>query len=433
MKQSLRLTLEHIPSSPQIGEGVVRLTETVRAIMRATGPYVTHEHALRLPFDVGIRSEVTRIVERYWNTQLKYVLVVGIGGSNLGAQAIYEALRGTHDELATVSTKIIFLDTVSVRVLHDIEKIIVRDVAYPEEIVVNIISKSGATTESIVNMEVICDALERHLPEIRSRIVVTTDHGSKLWKVAEHEHFGLLSIPKEVGGRFSVFTPAGLFPLALAGIKIEELCDGAREALESSLCEENVALRFATALYRSMHHGVSIVNFFFFNPELESLGKWARQLYGESLGKERDRSGAVVHAGITPLVSIGSTDLHSMAQLYLGGPRDKFTLFVRVPEPTLVKVPPAGVFLSLVPGIACKTPDEIMGAIYQGVKAAYGTHRLPSGEILLASISPYTLGQFLEFHMLTVMYLGEMLHVNTFDQPNVEDYKRVTRSILEKN
>lgn len=431
MNQDLRLTLTHVPVTPHIGESVSRLTERLKEIAtKTTGVYENHEHSARLPFDSSIRADVTHMVQRYFSTQLRYIIVVGIGGSNLGAKAVYDAIRGTQDGYLEQTPKLIFADTISPRLLLDIEQILEKEISYPEHIVINLISKSGATTESIANFEILYASLLPRFPEIRSRIVVTTDHGSKLWVRAEKEGLGLLPLPQQVGGRFSVFSAVGLFPLTLAGIRVEEFLDGASSTLTTCLTGENGALRLAGAIYRSMHHGVSMVNFFFFNPELESLGKWARQLYAESLGKEKDRSGKVVHAGITPIVSIGSTDLHSMAQLYLGGPKDKFTLFTLVRDRTKHAVPMQGMFLPLVEGLPGKTPDQLMQAIYEGTLAAYASHRLPSGEILLSGVTPYALGQFMEFHMLVVMYLGELTNVNTFDQPNVEDYKKFTRAIL---
>ena len=167
------------------------------------------------------------------------------------------------------------------------------------------------------------------------------------------------------------------------------------------------------------------------NMEFESLGKWARQLYAESLGKEFDRSGKEVRAGITPIVSIGSTDLHSMAQLYLGGPKDKFTVFVRIPEHSTLKVPEKGMFTELIPSIKGVTPDTVMDAIYKGTLAAYNSHKLPHAEIGLPAVSLYGIGMFFELQMLTIMYLGELMHLNVFDQPNVEDYKKVTKQILD--
>ncbi len=430
-KQELHIHHKHIPKGT-VPEGAKRLAEEIKAIAaQKTGAYKTPEHSLRLPLDPSIMLEVRHHAERYFSTQLRYVVVVGIGGSNLGTQAIYDALR-TGDYVAALGhPKIIFADTLSTTFLRDTAEIFQTEISYPEEILINLISKSGSTTESIANFELIYAMLVRRFPSIISRIVVTTDHGSKLWIAAEKKGMGLLPIPKEVGGRFSVFSAVGLFPLTVSGIDTMQLIEGARDVLVSSTQKDNPALRLAESIYLAHRSGASILNFFFFNPVLESLGKWARQLYAESLGKEQDRGGRVIRAGITPIVSIGSTDLHSMAQLYFGGPRDKMTLFLHITERSTLRIPEKGLFTDLAPALKNKSPDAIMKAIYDGTIAAYDTHKFPYGEILLPAISPYALGMFLELHMMTVMYLGEMLHVNTFDQPNVEDYKKVTKHLLE--
>ena len=120
-----------------------------------------------------------------------------------------------------------------------------------------------------------------------------------------------------------------------------------------------------------------------------------------------------------------------MAQLYFGGPRDKMTLFVYAHERSRLKVPHDALFLSLAPALAGRSPESIMQAIYDGTKSAYHSHKLPFGEVLLPALSAYALGMYLQWQMQTVMYLGEMWYINTFDQPNVEDYKKVTREILE--
>jgi glucose-6-phosphate isomerase len=438
MKQDLIVHYKHSPEG-RIPESAALLTERLKLLAsHKTGVYQSPEHAVRLPSDPSIMLDVLHQVEQSWNTQLAYVIVVGIGGSNLGAKAVYDALLGgafTKERKASL----IFLDTVTASTLTAIEDLLDTKIHYPEEIIINLISKSGGTTESIANFEIIYAMLVKRFSKtngeqrVRSRIVVTTDHDSKLWKHATKEEIALLSLPKEIGGRFSGFSAVGLFPLALAGIDIKELLAGARDVTASFFTKENHALRFAEDVYRAEKHGASILNFFFFNPELESLGKWARQLYGESLGKQFDKTGKEVRAGITPIVSIGSVDLHSMAQLYLGGPRDKMTLFIYVPERSRMKVPQHGLFLNLVPAVSEKSPDSIMQAIYGGTIAAYHTHRLPYCEAFLPAVSPYALGMFLQWHMLAVMYLGEMWHLNTFDQPNVEDYKKVTKQILENS
>jgi glucose-6-phosphate isomerase len=153
---------------------------------------------------------------------------------------------------------------------------------------------------------------------------------------------------------------------------------------------------------------------------------------GESIGKERSLQGDVVHAGITPTVSLGSTDLHSVEQLYLGGPKDKITTFISSKKVVAVNVPDERTFPELVTMIAGKSAETIMTAILEGVKIAHQKADLPFMEVVLDGIDEYSLGAYMQFKMLEMMYLGQLLNVNSFDQPNVESYKVETKQILER-
>jgi len=194
---------------------------------------------------------------------------------------------------------------------------------------------------------------------------------------------------------------------------------------------ENYAMLSAGITYHYWAEHVRISNSFFFNPEMESAGKWYRQLMGESIGKSHNLDGEEVHAGITPIVTIGSTDLHSMAQLYSGGPRDKLTTIIYSSQ-TQIKtdLPRELEFAGLVDGIAGKDFAKIMDAIVGGVKAAYLKNELPFMEVGFSEITARTVGAFLQFKMLEEMYLARLLNVNAFDQPNVEDYKLETKKLL---
>jgi len=154
----------------------------------------------------------------------------------------------------------------------------------------------------------------------------------------------------------------------------------------------------------------------------------------ESLGKEFNKKGETVNIGITPVISMGSTDLHSMAQLYLGGPYDKFTMFLSVENSNShVNVPTLKGYSKLVYGIQGKSLESIMSAIMEGTKAAFRKGKRPFMEVKLPCKSEYYIGQFLQFKMIETIYLGFLLGVNPFDQPNVESYKEETRKILQKN
>jgi len=357
--------------------------------------YDFDESSINLPFDDELEKRVREAVQAKRTNSLKYIVVIGIGGSNLGTRAIYEAIRGATTE---VFPRILFADTVSSTLFSNIVALL-QATKSREEFCINVISKSGTTTETIALFE----ALMSRLGDVSDRIVATTDEGSRLWNTAKEKNIAALAIPAKVGGRYSVLSAVGLFPLALAGIDTEKLREGAR----SSVVENKNAIVSAALIFRHMQNKISILNEFYFAPELESMGKWYRQLVGESLGKRHDM-------GITPIVSIGSTDLHSMAQLYFGGPRDKFTNLVRVESE----------------GTTGKFLKHIMDAIYGGVRAAYLKNQLPFTETTLPEISEYYLGMYLQFKMLEVMYLAKLMNVNAFDQPAVEDYKEETRKLL---
>ncbi len=407
--------------------------ELLRISRLRSGAYETREHVIRLPADASMIAETKHMAERFYSSTLRYVVVIGIGGSNLGAKAVYDALRGSLDLASPNEPKIIFLDTVSTHLLHAITEMLLTKTTHAEEIIINLVSKSGSTTESIANFELLMETLASRLLDIEKRVVITTDNGSPLWKLGEERGYGLLTIPKMVGGRYSVFSTVGLFPLMLAGIDVVELCEGAKnvlESLEPNSPSGNRAKRAAEELYSYHKSGCSILNLFFFNPELESLGKWERQLVGESLGKEKDKSGKTVHAGITPIVSIGSTDLHSMAQLYFGGPRDKYTMLIHAGEITSRKIQAEPLLPGLIAHLGGKSPTEVMEAIFSGVMDAYTTNELPFVEVRMSRLSAHTLGMYLQWRMLTVIYLAHLMHVDPFDQPNVEDYKKGTRERL---
>ena len=180
----------------------------------------------------------------------------------------------------------------------------------------------------------------------------------------------------------------------------------------------------AAILYLLSQQGKNINDNFIFLPQLESMGKWYRQLMGESVGKEGK--------GITPTVSIGSTDLHSVGQLYLGGPKDKITTFIYATEELAETTVPEKLIYGLVPVIKGKKIHSIMNAIVQGTKIAYKNQELPHMEIGFDKIDEEALGEFLQFKMIEMMYLGHLMNVNTFDQPHVELYKVETKKILEE-
>lgn len=397
--------------------------------------YTLPESSINLPFDDAAKNEVLRLAEKKKTGELKYILVIGIGGSNLGAKAIYDALRGYFDPFRPeIYPKILFLDTADPAFLEALGKFLSEEIKNPGEIIVNTVSKSGETTETIFNLEGVAEILKKKFGDFAGRLVITTKEGSHLHKKAVAMGIDILTLPESVPGRFSVFSSAGLFPLALAGLDIDSLLRGGRDIVTEffNAGMENKAVTNSSFLFHHYLRGKKISDLFVFHPSLESLGKWQRQLVAESTGEEKKTMFGVKKIGITPTVSVGSTDLHSMGQLYLSGPEERTTTFVYAGKSDAdFKWTEENIFTESEHVLPDK-PRDLMKAIFGGTKEVYRNKGLPFMEIDLEEISERSLGEFMQLEMLQIMLLGKLLQINPFDQPNVESYKKETRCILEK-
>ena len=396
--------------------------------------YEDDRASVNLPDDEEMLSNVKGVIEEKISLKPDYLIIVGIGGSNLGTLAVQEAVLGKLYNLLDPPIKVLYADTVDSDLLNNIMNIVEPVLRRNGNVLINIVSKSGITTETVANFRILLDLLRKYKERYEDYIVATCDRDSKLWNLAIKKGFATLEIPLKVGGRYSVFSPVGLFPLGILGIRIEDLLKGAKQMREACInmdLERNPAAIAASIQFNHYREGKNISDLFFFSTDLESLGKWCRQLIAESLGKEFDRDGRRVNVGITPTISVGSTDLHSVAQLHLGGPYDKFTTFISVKNsrPCLY-VPKRDEYSDLVPGIDEKSLEEILNAILEGTKEAFRKDKRPFIEISLPDKSEGSIGQFMQLKMIETMYLGHLLNVNPFDQPDVEKYKRETRRIL---
>ncbi len=374
----------------------------------------------------GVYLEQTQLLAKRFNVALlRQVIVVGIGGSHLGTKAIYDALAVE----TRSNVDLLFAEALSARGLGRIEKVI-EEAVQSDEIVLTIISKSGSTSETAFYAEYVYGLLIKKWGDsAASRVVVITDEGSALEVSAAQLGASVLTLAPAIGGRFSVFTSVGLFPLVLAGVDVEGLLQGAASLVEMDV-QNHPSLLSARAIFDAYKNGVQVHNSFFFHPELESLGKWYRQLMGESLGKKFDLNGNEVRIGITPIVSVGSSDLHSMAQLYFGGPKNKYTeLFFSEREAGSIVLEQAHFKVNKM--IVQKSMAQVSAAIYAGTKHAYASNELLFTEFLLPDFSANTLGKYLQWKMIEIMLLAKALNVNAFDQPNVEDYKQETKRLLD--
>ncbi len=396
--------------------------------------YASPESLINLPFDEESKNKALKLAEEKKTSALKYILVIGIGGSNLGGKAVYDALRGAFDQFRPKNyPKILFLDTADPALLKVVSAFLSEEIKSPEEIIINAVSKSGETIETIFNLEGVAEIMKKRFGGFANRLVVTTKEDSSLYEKAAAMGIPVLTLPESVPGRFSVFSPAGIFPLALAGLDVDSLLDGARASVSDFLSgKKNDALINASFLFFHYHRGKRISDLFVFHPSLESLGKWRRQLVAESTGEEKKTWRGMERIGITPTVSVGSADLHSMGQLYLSGPMDRTTVFLYASKSNAdFKWAEGDIFIGGEDTLPEK-PRDLMKAIFGGTKEAYKNKNLPFLETDLEEISERSLGEFMQSQMIQTMLLGKLLEINPFDQPNVESYKKETRCILEK-
>lgn len=383
--------------------------------------YSVPEDFVKLPGDLDLIDSARALAQAKNPGGVKWVILVGIGGSSLGAEAVYQSLdliskRDLQNKLVDL-TVLDTVDQVDVSAALDQLK---NTPLKLEEVLVIIVSKSGQTTETAVNASLVYQSLIGKFGDrAKDQMVVITDLGSPLASLAEKEGFSGLTIPEVVGGRFSIFSAAGLFPLAVCGVDVKSLAEGASLVNEEMFDQATLSALYLSEQYKS---GKNIHDLFVFSKELEGIGKWYRQLLAESIGKDG--------VGMNPSVLVGSTDLHSQAQLIFGGPKNRVTTLISVESDNGLVVPPESPFTSLVKGVGGKTVGSVMGAIYQGTFEAYQEGDYPVMEIKLSELSAKEVGALLQFLLIQVVCLGKLLGVEAFGQPAVESYKSKTRKIL---
>jgi glucose-6-phosphate isomerase len=370
-----------------------------------------------------------------------HVVVLGIGGSALGARALLTALRRPawnewDDEGREFFPRLTVLDNVDPTTIAAALRRI-----DPRRVLVNVISKSGGTAETMAQYLVVRAWLEDALGAAAYRhLVFTTDpERGALREIAGRDGIATLSVPPGVGGRFSVLSPVGLLPAALAGIDITALLAGAREAVQRA--EADDLLRNSAALYAALHWaadtdlGARINVLMPYTDRLREFAEWYRQLWAESLGKRVDRQGRTVHTGPTPVASIGATDQHSQVQLFMEGPFDKvitFAVIERLGEDVKIPAPAAGAAplpkdLAYLQG---HTLGELLRAEYEATAGALAQMGRMSCTLRLPDLSAATLGEAIMFYQIATGYAGAWYGIDPFDQPGVELGKQLTYAAM---
>ncbi len=366
-----------------------------------------------------------------------HVVVLGIGGSALGAKALLNALRAPawnelDDEGRDFFPRLTVLDNVDPTSISAALKRI-----DPRRVLVNVISKSGGTAETMAQYLVIRQWLEEALGSAAYRhLVFTTDpEKGALRQIALNDGIATLDVPPDVGGRFSVLSPVGLLPAALVGIDIGALLDGARKAVESA--DSDDLLKNRPALYAGLlwaadtTQGARIHVVMPYTDRLREFAEWYRQLWAESLGKQVDRRGHVVHTGPTPVAAIGATDQHSQVQLFMEGPYDKVISFVAVEDfGENILIPQRAGLPDELAYLQGKTLGGLLRAEYEATSAAIASQGRMNMTLKVPKLDAETMGELIMFFQVATGYAGAWYGINPFDQPGVELGKRLTYAAM---
>ncbi|MEJ5340012.1 MAG: glucose-6-phosphate isomerase [Thermogutta sp.] len=389
------------------------------------------------------RSEVERMVEvaRNFGQKNDSVVVLGIGGSYMGARALFEGCcHPHHNELPREQRRghprLYFegnnLDNDTMAGLIEL-----LENRPDEKWGIVVISKSGSTIETAVAFRIFVEALRRHCQKkelsLGEHILVVSQEGSNLWRLCQSlgvPEAHMFAFPNDVGGRFSVLSAVGLIPSAVVGLDVKRLLEGAvaaNEAFRKNDPAENLILKYVAICHlMEMQRGASIRVLATWGKRLEALGLWYDQLLSESLGKNGQ--------GATPLTVVNTRDLHSRGQQHQEGRRDKlFTNVWPTQErlPTL-RIPRWDTDEDGLNEYAGRTVHELLNAARQGTNQAYAEALRRTAEIVIPQIDERTLGAVFQFLMLATVTEGYLIGINPYGQPGVEAYKRHMRQYLRK-
>lgn len=382
-----------------------------------------------LPYDYD-KEEFKRIQQAALKIQKSsdVLIVIGIGGSYLGSRAAIQLLKSEfYNDLATDTPKIYFVgNNISPSYLNNILK-----ACEGKRVSVNVISKSGTTTEPALAFRIFKDMLEKQYGEdgAKDRIFCTTDKSQGTLKsLADQKGYETFVIPDDVGGRYSVLTAVGLLPIAVAGIPIDEIMDGAKAAADKFKdfsVDNNDAVKYAMIRNILYSKGKSIEMLVSYEPAFAMMNEWFKQLYGESEGKD--------NKGIFPASAIFSTDLHSMGQYVQDGARILFETVVQYKNETsdldIIEDPTNVDGLNFIAGQKMSFVNE---KAFQGTILAHTEGNVPNLVLEVDQNTPFDFGYMVYFFEFACGVSGYMLGVNPFNQPGVESYKKNMFALLGK-
>ncbi len=399
-----------------------RLTEYNKSLHESPYPF------MRLPALKYQFGEMKSLAAAMETRNIKNLVILGIGGSSLGTQTIFDALLHPLHNMSGSFRKdrprFFLLDNIDPHKINHIAEVVEAERA---QTLLVVISKSGETAETISQFMIFKAILEKD-EDYSDRVVLITDENKGLLNaIARREGYAVLNLPEGVGGRFSVLTPVGFFPSAVMGIDIDEIAKGARDMADHVRNEaptKNMALTSAALFYLMERRGKKIHVMMPYCERLSGFADWFRQLEAESLGKG--------HGGPTPLKSIGVTDQHSQLQLYIDGPRDKFITFLYSPggkRPIPDSFPYLPEELDYLSG---KDLSDLFHAEFLGTTLSLSEAKVPNVSLTLDEVDGYALGALFFLYEMVIALLGRLYKVNAFDQPGVELGKIYSKAIMGK-
>ncbi len=364
------------------------------------------------------------------------ILVLGIGGSALGGLAVTEALLKPCWNFLTKEQRnnfprVFFLDNIDPDYILGL-----LDVLDLKKTLVNVITKSGSTAETMSQFMIIKDRLEKELgEEYRKNIVATTDKNTGVLKqIADQEGYKTFIIPNDVGGRFSVFSAVGLLPFALLGLDIDEIINGVKDMdliLKNTDINENIAAQNALIHYLlDTQKGKNITVMMPYSQRLRYISDWFVQLWAESLGKEKNLNGEIVHVGPTPVKALGATDQHSQIQLFNEGPNNKIINFIRVKEFDNVLTIPKIFEYTGIGYLGGKSINDLMSAEADSTRVALSDYNKPTITVTLPKVNGYYVAQLLYMFEIQTAIAGALYNIDAFTQPGVEQAKNYTYALM---
>ncbi len=396
----------------------------------------------KLPYrDLPYREDLLQGVEAQaavFRKGTENLVVLGIGGSALGNIALQTALRSPVYNLLPADKRggprLFVVDNVDPVQFGAILDLLADQL---DRTVFNVISKSGETAETAAQFLIIRDMLIKRLGPDKARrqtFCITDPKGGTMRKIVDAEGYAALPVPDGVGGRFSVLSPVGLFSAAMCGINIRELLAGAADMdrrVKVKDLRKNPAAILAAVHWLMFNKGKNLHVMMPYAYALKDLSDWFRQLWAESLGKQRSLDGKDIFTGPTPIKALGTTDQHSQVQLYREGPNDKVITFLAVEhfdrDLVIPPAPPSGGDMAYLGG---QSMSNLINAEREATEQALVASHRPCLRVVFPRVNERTVGQFIYLYEMATSIAGALLNINTYDQPAVQLGKEYTFALM---